>query len=67
MLFSGQTNKGGLFWVLFWAVAKEYLASGARPAMPENKSAVNAINRKKLYTTRRNLEVRKLETIQIVE
>jgi hypothetical protein len=43
------------------------LASGARPAMPENKSAVNAINRKKLYTTRRNLEVTNFETIQIVE
>jgi hypothetical protein len=28
----GRNCSGGLFWVLFWAAAKEYLASGARPA-----------------------------------
>ena len=28
--------------VLFWAVAKEYLARGARTAMPNEKEPVNA-------------------------
>ncbi len=38
MLFSGQVMRGGLFWVLFWAVAKEYLARGARTAMPKTST-----------------------------
>jgi len=40
MLFSGQMIRGGLFWILFWAVAKEYLASGARPAIYQDKDNV---------------------------
>ena len=32
-VFQGRRRSGGLFWVLFWAVAKKYLASGARPAI----------------------------------
>jgi hypothetical protein len=31
----GRSGRGGLFWVLFWAVAKEYLARGARTARPK--------------------------------
>jgi len=31
-----------LVWVLFWAVAKEYLACGARTAMPNEKTQVTA-------------------------
>ena len=38
----GRSGRGGLFWVLFWAVAKEYLARGARTAMPNYIKAVNA-------------------------
>ena len=34
----GRRGRGGLFWVLFWAVAKEYLARGARTAMPSKKN-----------------------------
>ncbi len=50
MLFSGQVMRGGLFWVLFWAVAKEYLARGARPAMPNKSTPTNISqrNQKKL-------------------
>ncbi|MBT8118826.1 MAG: hypothetical protein KJN89_03825 [Gammaproteobacteria bacterium] len=33
--FQGRSLRGGLFWVLFWAVAKEYLARGASTARPE--------------------------------
>ena len=39
----GRSGRGGLFWVLFWAVAKEYLARGANTAMPNKKHQVNAI------------------------
>ena len=38
----GRRGRGGLFWVLFWAVAKEYLARGARTAMPNEKTQVTA-------------------------
>jgi hypothetical protein len=41
MLVSGKTDRDGLFWVLFWAVAKKYLARGARTAMPNKMSPVN--------------------------
>ena len=40
----GRSLRGGLFWVLFWAVAKEYLARGANTAMPNEITTVNAIN-----------------------
>jgi hypothetical protein len=40
----GRSGRGGLFWVLFWAVAKEYLARGARTAMPNEITTVNAIH-----------------------
>ena len=33
--FTGRSLRGGLFWVLFWAVAKEYLALDASTARPE--------------------------------
>ena len=32
-----------LVWVLFWAVAKEYLARGARTAMPNQIKVINII------------------------
>jgi hypothetical protein len=35
LLLKGRSLRGGLFWVLFWAVAKEYLARGARTAKPK--------------------------------
>ena len=38
----GRRGRGGLFWVLFWAVAKEYLARGARTARPNEKTQVTA-------------------------
>jgi hypothetical protein len=34
-----------LVWVLFWAVAKEYLARRATTAIPEQKSVVNIKNK----------------------
>jgi len=37
----------GLFWVLFWAVAKECLARGARTAMPHPAKVVKIKRRKK--------------------
>jgi hypothetical protein len=44
--FQGCSYSGGLFWVLFWAVAKECLACGARTAMPNEITTVN-IEKKK--------------------
>ena len=37
----GRSCSGGLFWVLFWAVAKVYLARGANTAMPNKNTTVN--------------------------
>ncbi|NOQ89641.1 MAG: hypothetical protein GQ549_01705 [Gammaproteobacteria bacterium] len=34
LFFKGRSCSGGLFWLLFWAVAKESLARGANTAMP---------------------------------
>jgi hypothetical protein len=41
-LLQGRSLRGGLFWVLFWAVAKKCLARGARTAMPNEKTQVTA-------------------------
>ncbi len=38
----GRSGRGGLFWVLFWAVAKKCLARGANTAMPNEITTVNA-------------------------
>ena len=40
-VFQGRSCSGGLFWVFFWAVAKEYLACGARPAKPNKTPTIN--------------------------
>ena len=42
-LLRGASRSGGLFWVLFWAVAKEYLARGAKTAMSNQFKVVNVI------------------------
>ena len=61
VLFSGQTDRDGLFWVLFWAVAKEYLARGANTAKPNKKIIVNIGHR----TPRRLITRLKKENIRI--
>ncbi len=38
--------RGGFFWVLFLAVEKEYLARGAKTAMPNKSTPVNIKQRK---------------------
>jgi hypothetical protein len=51
----GRSGRGGLFWALFWAVAKKCLARGARTAMPNQESTVNIRQRipKDHYTSKR--------------
>jgi len=42
-ILQGRSCSGGLFWVFFWAVAKEYLARGAKTAMPDSKHHANIV------------------------